>query len=147
MSCVTAAVLPDSNGGHEYPREPERRASRLRYGRGQPPASGVRGTYLSTRFEERLDMLLGRQDLDLHPVIRYLVGYAAALRRSATHHTPDKPGPTAQELLASVHDRLAQSPEARLKRWHHRQQSHTSGGIIELVSHYVAKHAKLDFRG
>ncbi len=47
-------------------------------------------------------MLLGRQDLDLHAVISYLVGYAAALCRSATHHTPDKPGPTAQELLASV---------------------------------------------
>ena len=47
-------------------------------------------------------MLLGRQDLDLRAVIRYLADYAAALCRCATPHTPDKPGPTAQELLASV---------------------------------------------
>ncbi len=31
-----------------------------------------------------------------------LADYAAALCRSATHHTPDNPSPTAQELLASV---------------------------------------------
>ena len=43
-------------------------------------------------------MLLGRQDLDLRAVIRY----PSVLWRCATHHTPDKPDPTAQELLASV---------------------------------------------
>ena len=90
MWCVTAAVLPGSNGGHEYPREPERRAARPRHGRGSLllPASAEPG--------------LPRQDLDLRAVIRYLADYAAALCRSATYHTPDKPGPTAQELLASV---------------------------------------------
>jgi hypothetical protein len=98
---VTAAVLARLKRRPEYPRAgapSESAAPRPR----QPPASGVCETYLSTTFEERLDMLLGRQDLDLHAIIRYLAGYAAALCRSATHHTPDKPGPTAQELLASV---------------------------------------------
>lgn len=58
--------------------------------------------HVSTRLEERLDMLFERDGLDLRAVIRYLAGYAAALCRSATVHTPDKPGPAPQELLASV---------------------------------------------
>jgi len=107
IPCVTAAVLPGSNGAQEYPMSDQ-----------PPPLFGLDDVtahlealfliaeadeaHVSTGLEERLDMLLGRQDLDLRAVIRYLAGYAAALCRTATHHTPDKPGPGAQELIAEV---------------------------------------------
>lgn len=55
---------------------------------------------ISPRFEDRLDMMLERQDL--RAIIRYLAAYGATLCRQANQHIPGEPGPSVHEIIHGV---------------------------------------------